>query len=110
MRLRRSARFVNLNVFVSYPFRIRNPFIASGAKQSRAVCAHSGLLPPAFAGAAMTKSRRLTDAKGIIANLIRGPPQRRPKSGTPDHVRGDGEEASTPGGLARSRARWVGRR
>src|SRR3546814_4915644 len=95
-----SARFVTLNVFGAYPFRIRNPVIASGAKQSRAVCAHSGLLPPAFAGVAMTKSRRLTDAKGIIANLIRGPAQRRPKSGTPDQVRGDGEEESPRRGLA----------
>src|SRR3546814_19006835 len=48
----------------------------------------------------MTKSRRLTDAKGIIANLIRGPAQRRPKSGTPDQVRGDGEEESPRRGLA----------
>src|SRR3546814_9866342 len=48
----------------------------------------------------MTKSTRLTDAKGIIANLIRGPAQRRPKSGTPDQVRGDGEEESPRGGLA----------
>src|SRR3546814_9097606 len=35
---------VTLNLFGAYRFRIRNPVIASGAKQSRAVCAHSGLL------------------------------------------------------------------
>src|SRR3546814_7526349 len=52
----------------AYRFRIRHPVIASGAKQSRAVCAHSGLLR----SARNDEVRRLTDAKGIIADQVRG--------------------------------------
>src|SRR3546814_16877532 len=52
----------------AYRFRIRNPVIASGAKQSRAVCAHSGLLR----SARNDEARRLADAKGKIADQVRG--------------------------------------
>src|SRR3546814_21054684 len=52
----------------AYRFRIRNPVIASGAKQSRAVCAHSGLLR----SARYDEARRLADAKGKIADQVRG--------------------------------------
>src|SRR3546814_14789545 len=61
--------FVTLNLFGNYTLGIRKPpyfVIASGAKQSRAVCAHSGLLRSA-------RNDGMTDAKVISANLFQGP-------------------------------------
>src|SRR3546814_709014 len=60
---------VTLNLFGNYTLGIRKPpyfVIASGAKQSRAVCAHSGLLRSA-------RNDGMTDAKAISANLFQGP-------------------------------------
>src|SRR3546814_1469590 len=77
---------VTLNLFGAYRFRIRNPVIASGAKQSRAVCAHSGLLR----SARNDEVRRLTDAKGIIANLFQGPWPEVSTNAAPDERAGHG--------------------
>src|SRR3546814_1746510 len=52
----------------NYTLGIRKPpyfVIASGAKQSRAVCAHSGLLRSA-------RNDGITDAKGISAKQVQG--------------------------------------
>src|SRR3546814_18398525 len=60
---------VTLNLFGNYTLGIRKPpyfVIASGAKQSRAVCAHSGLLRSA-------RNDGMPDAKAISANLFQGP-------------------------------------
>src|SRR3546814_15594790 len=56
--------FVTLNLFGNYTLGIRKPpyfVIASGAKQSRAVCAHPGLLRSA-------PNDGITDAKTTSAN------------------------------------------
>src|SRR3546814_38371 len=77
---------VTLNLFGNYTLGIRKPpyfVIASGAKQSRAVCAHSGLLRSA-------RNDGMTDAKAISANLFQGPWPTLSTSAAPDERAGHG--------------------
>src|SRR3546814_15004982 len=77
---------VTLNLFGNYTLGIRKPpyfVIASGAKQSRAVCAHPGLLRSA-------RNDGMTDAKVISPNLFQGQWPTPSTSAAPDERAGHG--------------------